>query len=72
MEFSVNHPILYLLVGLLIAVVLGQSVFFLVKALRRSKQIGMDQSKIKKTIKTAAIFTIAPAVSILLAFQFFQ
>ena len=58
MEFSVNHPILYLLVGLLVAVVLGQSVFFLVKALRRSKQIGMDQSKIKKTIKTAAIFTI--------------
>lgn len=67
MEFSVNHPILYLLVGLLIAVVLGQSVFFLVKALRRSKQIGMDQSKIKKTIKTAAIFTIAPAVSIVIS-----
>ena len=66
-EFSVNHPILYLLVGLLIAVVLGQSVFFLVKALRRSKQIGMDQSKIKKTIKTAAIFTIAPAVSIVIS-----
>ena len=67
MEFSVNHPILYLLVGLLVAVVLGQSVFFLVKALRRSKQIGMDQSKIKKTIKTAAIFTIAPAVSIVIS-----
>ena len=67
MEFSVNHPILYLLVGLLIAVVLGQSVYFLVKALRRSKQIGMDQSKIKKTIKTAAIFTIAPAVSIVIS-----
>ena len=66
-EFSVNHPILYLLVGLLVAVVLGQSVFFLVKALRRSKQIGMDQSKIKKTIKTAAIFTIAPAVSIVIS-----
>ena len=67
MEFSVNHPILYLLVGLLVAVVLGQSVFFLVKALRRSKQIGMDQSKIKKTIKTAAFFTIAPAVSIVIS-----
>ena len=67
MEFSVNHPILYLLVGLLVAVVLGQSVFFLVKALRHSKQIGMDQSKIKKTIKTAAFFTIAPAVSIVIS-----
>ena len=67
MEFSVNHPVLYLLVGLLVAVVMGQSVYFLVKALRRSKQIGMDQSKIRKTIKTAAVFTIAPAVSIVIS-----
>lgn len=67
MEFSVNHPILFLLAGFLIAVVLAQSVYFLVKALRRSKQIGMDQAKIKKTIKTAAVFTIAPAVSIVIS-----
>ncbi len=67
MEFSVNHPILYLLVGFLVAVVLAQSVFFLVKALRRSKQIGMDQNKIKKTMKTAAVFTVAPAVSIVIS-----
>ena len=67
MEFSVNHPILFVMAGFLVAVVLGQSVYFLVKALHRSKQIGMDQSKIKKTIKTAAIFTIAPAVSIVIS-----
>ena len=67
MEFHVNHPILYLLAGLLIAVVLGQSVYFLVKALRRSKEIGMDQKKIRKTIQTAAVFTIAPAVSIVIS-----
>jgi len=67
MEFSVNHPILFLLAGFLVAVVLAQSVYFLVKALRRSKEIGMDQTKIKKTIKTAAVFTIAPAVSIVIS-----
>ena len=67
MEFSVNHPLLFLLAGFLVAVVLAQSVYFLVKALRRSKQIGMDQTKIKKTIKTAAVFTIAPAVSIVIS-----
>lgn len=67
MEFRVNHPILFVMVGFLVAVVLGQSVYFLVKALRRSKQIGMDQMKIRKTIKTAAIFTIAPAVSIVIS-----
>ena len=67
MEFSVNHPILFVLAGLLVAVVLGQSVYFLVKALRRSREIGMDQTKIAKTIKTAAVFTIAPAVSIVIS-----
>ncbi len=67
MEFSVNHPILYILAGLIIAAVLGQSVYFLLKALKRSKELGMDQVKIRKTIKTAAVFTIAPAVSIVIS-----
>ena len=67
MEFSVNHPVLYILTGLIVAVVLGQSVYFLLKALKRSKEIGMDQTKIRKTIQTAAIFTIAPAVSIVIS-----
>ena len=67
MNFSVNHPVLFVLVGLLIAVVLGQSVYFLIKALRRSKQLGMDQTKIRKTIRSAAIFTIAPAVAIVVS-----
>ena len=67
MEFSINHPILFVLVGILVAAVLGQSVYFLVKSLRRAKAIGMDMTKIGKTIKTAAIFTIAPAVSIVIS-----
>ncbi len=67
MEFYVNHPILFVLAGILILVVLGQSVYFLMKALKRSKQIGMDQTKIRKTIKTAAVFTVAPAVSIVIS-----
>ena len=67
MTFHTNHPILFILAGILIAVVLGQSIYFLVKAMKRSKEIGMDQTKIRKTIKTAAIFTIAPAVSIVIS-----
>ena len=67
MEFSVNHPILFILAGILVAVVLGQSVYFLLKAWKRSKELGMDQKKIAKTIKTAAIFTIAPAVAIVIS-----
>ena len=67
MDFSVNHPILFLLVGIVILVVLAQSIYFLLKAMRRARAIGMDSKKIKKTIITAAVFTIAPAVSIVIA-----
>lgn len=67
MEFNVNHPLLFIIAGLLVAVVLGQSVYFLVKAMRRSKAIGMDQKKIRKTIFSAGIFTIAPAVAIVIS-----
>ena len=67
MEFHVNHPLLFVLCGLLVAVVLGQSVYFLVKALKRSRELGMDAKKIGKTIRTAAIFTVAPAVAIVIS-----
>jgi len=67
LNFSVNHPMLYVLVGLIIAVVLGQSVFFLLKALRRAKAIGMNQKKLRKTMISAAVFTIAPAVAIVIS-----
>lgn len=67
MTFDVNHPLLFLIAGILIAVVLAQSVYFLVKALRRSKALGMDQKKIRKTMVSAAIFTVAPAVAIVIS-----
>ena len=67
MEFHVNHPLLYIMAGFLIAAVLAQSVFFLVKAYRRSKALGMDMKKVNKTIISAAIFTIAPAVAIVIS-----
>ncbi len=67
MEFHVNHPILFIIAGVIIAVVLAQSLYFLVKAVRRSKELGMDQARIRKTIKTAALFTVAPAVAIVIS-----
>lgn len=67
MIFNVNHPILFVIAGIIIAAVLAQSVYFLLKALRRSREIGMDQQKLKKTMITAGIFTIAPAVAIVIS-----
>ena len=65
MKFSVNSPILFVIVGVVILAVLGQSIFFLVRAWRRANEIGMDKTKLKKTVTTAAVFTIAPAVAVL-------
>ena len=65
MDFRVNHPIIFVMVGIIIALVIGQSVYFLVRALKRAKEKGMDGAVIKKTVLTSAVFTIAPAISIL-------
>ena len=65
MDFNVNHPILFVIVGAIIALVLAQSVFFLVRAVKRAKQLGIAKGTISKTISSAALFTIAPAVAVL-------
>ena len=67
MTFSVNHPILFLLAGIVIAVVLAQSVFFLIRAWRRGTQMGMDKKKLRRIVINAAVFTIAPAVAIIIS-----
>lgn len=65
MIFDVNHPIIYTLVAVIIAAVLAQSFYFLIRAYRRAIALGMDKGVLRKTIISSAIFTIAPAVSIL-------
>ena len=64
--FSTNSMFLYGIAVFVILFVLAQSLFFLVRAYRRGREIGMDTAKLKKTILSTAVFTIAPAISILL------
>lgn len=66
MNFSPNSTFLFILAAGVILFVIAQSLFFLIRAYRRAKALGMDMTQIKKTILSSAIFTIAPAVSILL------
>lgn len=66
MNFSPNSTFLYILAVLVILFILVQSVFFLVRAYRRAKSLGMDMRQIRKIIASTALFTIAPAFSILL------
>ena len=67
MEFNINSPILYLLAGIIVLVVLAQSVFFLVKAWKRGLQMGMGGAKLRRVAVSAAIFTIAPAIAIIIS-----
>lgn len=66
MSFSPNSTFLYLVAIGVIIFVLAQSIFFLVRAYRHGKKIGMSTETLRKTVVSAAVFTIAPAVAILL------
>ena len=66
MEFNINSTFLYLLAVCVVLFVLVQSIFFLIRAYRRGKQIGMTTATLRKTVVSTAIFTVAPAISILL------
>lgn len=66
MEFSPNSMFLFMVAGFVILFVIAQSVFFLVRACRRAVELGIGKEKVGKIIASSAVFTIAPAVSILL------
>lgn len=66
MNFNPNSSFLFILAALVILFVVAQSVFFLIRAYRHGVAIGMERAKLQKTVLSTAVFTIAPAVSILL------
>lgn len=66
MEFNPNSTFMYIVAVCVIVFVLAQSAFFLVRAYRRGKELGISAAKLKKTMVSTAVFTIAPAISILI------
>ncbi len=56
---------LYLIAGAVILFVLAQSVFFLVKAWKQGKKLGLDKSKLRNALTSSALFTIPSALSVL-------
>ena len=67
MQFQVNHPVLFLLAGIIVLAVLAQSVYFLLKAWRHGREIGMEMDKLKRIALSTAIFTVAPALAIVIS-----
>ena len=64
MDFR-STPALYLIAAGVILFVLVQSVFFLVKAWKRGKELGLDTKKLKNSVTSSALFTIPSALSVL-------
>ena len=66
MKFNPNSTFLFMVAAIVILFVIAQSVFFMLRAIRRAKEIGMDMAQVRKTVVFTTLFTIAPAISILL------
>lgn len=63
---QLNSLPMYLLCGGIIAFVALICVIFLVRAYRMGKAMGMDETKMKRTIISSATFSLLPSVGILL------
>lgn len=64
--FDPNNAFMYGVVAVVILFVIAMSVRFIAMAWRRARALGIDPAVLKKTAVSAAVFTVAPAVSILL------
>lgn len=62
-----NSPLLYALGVLTALFILGQSVFFLIRAWKRGNELGIPREKMTKALRSSAVFTIVPTVPIIIA-----
>ena len=65
-EFDLNSPLIYILAAIVIIFVFSQSIFFLIKSWKQAKNMGMEKTMLRRIATSSAIFTIAPAIAILL------
>ena len=63
MDFR-QAPFMYILGAAMAAFVVAQSLFFLLKAWKRGKEIGMPVSTLRGTVTSSVLFTIAPSMAI--------
>lgn len=65
-EFHLDDPIMYILYGIVLAFVVALSLYYMLSALKRAKQLGIASDKIKKVITTSATFSVLPGLGIAL------
>ena len=63
---QLNSPAMYLICGVIVLFVALVSLFFLIRAYRAGISVGMDRTKLRRTVTASATFAILPSVGILL------
>lgn len=63
---QLNSPFMYLVCGAIIFFIALVSLFFLIRAYRMGKAMGMDETKLRRAVTASATFTLLPSVGILL------
>ncbi len=61
-----NSPVMFIVCGIVIIYVLAQSLFFMHRAWKRGKDIGLDTKVMKSTVSGSALFSIVPSIPILI------
>ena len=65
-EFSLRDPMVFIMYGIVLAFIVALSLYYMISAFKRAKQLGIESSKIKKVITTSATFSILPGLGIAL------
>lgn len=68
MKEIANSPLMLVLVVIGLAYIVGLSLAFLKKAYTRCLELGISKDTLKDVIKSSAIFSIVPAISIVVGF----
>ncbi len=63
---TLNSPTMYLICGAIVLFVAGICVFFMIRAWRAGIAIGMDKTRMKRTVTSSATFAVLPSLGILL------
>ncbi len=63
-DFKTSPVMLVLALGVVVFII-AQSLFFLIKAWKQGKKLGISTETLKNTVVSSTLFTVAPAISIL-------
>lgn len=65
-EFHLDDPIMFVLYGIVLAFVVALCLFYILSALKRAKQLGIESTKIKKVVSSSIAFSVLPGLGIAL------